>query len=49
MSIFLAILRKVLIFLAPVIINWIWEKKFNQKASPKSIDKDKIMEGKVIK
>jgi hypothetical protein len=50
MPIFLAILKKVLIFLAPIIINWIWEKKIMKKQKgSKDIDKSKIVEGKILR
>ena len=51
MPIFLAILRKVLVFLAPIIINWVWENKIMKKGkkNTKGIDKNKIVEGKILR
>jgi hypothetical protein len=48
--IILNILRKVAIFLVPLIINWIWEKKVMKgKENTKSFDKKDVIHGKILR
>lgn len=50
MPVILSIIRKLLIFFAPVIIGWIWDKAVNKSTKKKSQKpRGNIVKGKIVK